>query len=373
MEGSGKSNNIIPQTVTMNKHRLGILMNLQQEASLCAFDAAYRDELKAHFISETRGLNNDDIQVQYHMAYVNKYRTAELWDNIDERREEEIIEHILPLFPSEKAPVKVKSFDTLIYVLEKEIPRLEKQGKDITKIRNGFRSVASELTYRMEALLKLKTIPAIVQQTQLISAMIDGEYLFAQFSLERAEMVRKTLRDLMTYLPNEKNYVVINVVDWVENNESAGPGPVSKPYPQKAQEYLNISKLPSLAKLRNLDPLTDEEKKELESIFTIKLGTPAEFSAWSGGMDLLPFLRLQLGIADEAIDTKFGSFLNNQTLNPTQMSYCQQIIDYARKNGDITMTVLLKESPFCDMDVTAIFGTSIVYICLLYTSPSPRD
>lgn len=362
VEGSGKSNNIIPQTVTMNKHRLGILMNLQQEASLCAFDAAYRDELKAHFISETRGLNNDDIQVQYHMAYVNKYRTAELWDNIDERREEEIIEHILPLFPSEKAPVKVKSFDTLIYVLEKEIPRLEKEGKDITKIRNGFRSVASELTYRMEALLKLKTIPAIVQQTQLISVMIDGEYLFAQFSLERAEMVRKTLRDLMAYLPNEKNYVVINVVDWVENKESADQGPVSKPYPQKAQEYLNTSKLPSLAKLRNLDPLTDEEKKELESIFTVKLGTPAEFTAWSGGMDLLPFLRLQLGIAEEAITTKFGSFLNPQTLNPMQMSYCQQIIDYARKNGDITMTVLLKESPFCDMDVTAIFGTSIVYI-----------
>lgn len=362
VEGSGKSNNIIPQTVTMNKHRLGILMNLQQEASLCAFDAAYRDELKAHFISETRGLNNDDIQVQYHMAYVNKYRTAELWDNIDERREEEIIEHILPLFPSEKAPVKVKSFDTLIYVLEKEIPRLEKEGKDITKIRNGFRSVASELTYRMEALLKLKTIPAIVQQTQLISVMIDGEYLFAQFSLERAEMVRKTLRDLMAYLPNEKNYVVINVVDWVENKESADQGPVSKPYPQKAQEYLNTSNLPALAKMRNLDPLSDEEKKELESIFTVKLGTPAEFSAWSGGMDLLPFLRLQLGIAEEAITTKFGSFLNPQTLNPMQMSYCQQIIDYARKNGDITMTVLLKESPFCDMDVTAIFGTSIVYI-----------
>ena len=359
VEGSGKSNNIIPQTVTMNKHRLGILMNLQQEASLCAFDAAYRDELKAHFISETRGLNNDDIQVQYHMAYVNKYRTAELWDKIDERREEEIIEHILPLFPSEKAPVKVKSFDTLIYVLEKEIPRLEKEGKDITKIRNGFRSVASELTYRMEALLKLKTIPAIVQQTQLITSMIDGEYLFAQFSLERAEMVRKTLRDLMAYLPNEKNYVVINVLDWVEDKEGTEPGPVSKPYPQKAQEYLNTSNLPSLAKLRNLDPLTDEEKKELESIFTVKLGTPAEFSAWSGGMNLLPFLRLQLGIADEAIATKFGSFLNPQTLNPMQMSYCQQIIDYARKNGDIESKLLQTVSPFCDVDIIQLFGNNL--------------
>ena len=93
-----------------------------------------------------------------------------------------------------------------------------------------------------------------------------------------------------------------------------------------------------------------------------RLGSPAEFTAWSGGMELLPFLRQQLGIADDAIATKFGSFLNNQTLNPMQMSYCQQILDYARKNVDITMTVLLKESPFCDMDVTAIFGTSIVYI-----------
>ena len=362
VEGSGKSNNIIPQTVTMNKHRLGILMNLQQEASLCAFDAAYRDELEVHFISETRGLNNDDIQVQYHMAYVNKYRTAELWDNIDERREEEIIEHILPLFPSEKAPQKVKSFDTLIYLLEKEVPRLEKEGKDITKIRNGFRSVADELTYRMEALLKLKTIPAIVEQTQLITAMIEGAFLFDHFSLENAEMVRKALRDLMAYLPNEKNYVVINVLDWVEDKEGTEQGIVTKPYPQKAQEYLSTSNLPALAKIRNLDPLTDEEKKGLESVFTVKLGTPAEFSAWSGGMELLPFLRMQLGIADEAIATKFGFFLNPQTLNPMQMSYCQQIIDYARKNGDITMTVLLKESPFCDMDVTAIFGTSIVYI-----------
>lgn len=362
VEGSGSSIQTIPQTVTMNKHRLGILMNLQQESALSTFDMAYRDELKAHFISETRGLNNDDIAVQYHMAYVNKYRTAEMWDNLDERREADITEHILPLFPSEKSPVKVKSFDTLIYLLEKEVPRLEKQGKDIRKIRNGFRSVAAELTYRMEALLKLKTIPAIVAQTELITAMIDGDYLFEQFSLERAESVRKALRDLMAYLPNEKNYVIINVRDWVEDKENIDPKDSEQPYPQRAQAFLNTSNLPALAKLRNLDPLTDEEKKELEGIFMGKLGTPAEFTAWSGGMALLPFLRLQVGIADEAITTKFGSFLNEQALNPMQMSYCQQIIDYARKNGDITMTVLLKESPFCDMDVTQIFGTSIVYI-----------
>lgn len=361
VEGSGTTNNIVPQTVMLNKHRLGILMNLQQEKALCTFDAAYRDELKAHFISETRGLNNDDIAVQYNMAYVSKYRTAEIWDNLTDRQAAEIEEHILPLFPSEKAPVKVKAFDNLIYVIEKEYPRREKEGKDARKIRNGFKNVDSELTKRMNALLKLKTIPAIVEKTDLITAMIDGAYLLDHFSLERAEDVRKALRDLMSYIPDKQGYTIINVVDWVEDKENSGTGD-DKPYPQRAQEFLSGSNLPSLAKLRNLDPLTEDEKNELKAIFTSKLGTEAEFNAWAGSMALLPFLRLQVGISDEAIQTKFGSFLNAQTLNPMQLNYCQQIVDYARKNGDITMTVLLKESPFCDMDVTQIFGANIGYI-----------
>ena len=361
VEGSGTTNNIIPQTVMLNKHRLGILMNLQQEKALCAFDAAYRDELKAHFISETRGLNNDDIAVQYNMAYVSKYRTAEIWDNLTDRQAAEIEEHILPLYPSEKAPVKVKSFDNLIYVIEKEYPRREKEGKDARKIRNGFKNVDSELTRRMNALLKLKTIPAIVEKTDLITAMIDGAYLLDHFSLERAEDVRKALRDLMSYIPDKQGYTIINVVDWVEDKENSGTGG-DKPYPQRAQEFLSGSNLPSLAKLRNLDPLTEDEKNELKAIFTSKLGTEAEFNAWAGSTAMLPFLRLQMGISDEAIQTKFGSFLNAQILNPMQLNYCQQIVDYARKNGDITMTVLLKESPFCDMDVTQIFGANIGYI-----------
>ena len=361
VEGSGTTNNIVPQTVMLNKHRLGILMNLQQEKALCAFDVAYRDELKAHFISETRGLNNDDIAVQYNMAYVSKYRTAEIWDNLTDRQAAEIEEHILPLYPSEKAPVKVKSFDNLIYVIEKEYPRREKEGKDARKIRNGFKNVDSELTKRMNALLKLKTIPAIVEKTDLITAMLGGAYLLDHFSLERAEDVRKALRDLMSYIPDKQGYTIINVVDWVEDKENSGTGD-DKPYPQKAQEFLSGSNLPSLAKLRNLDPLTEDEKNELKAIFTFKLGTEAEFNAWAGSMALLPFLRLQVGISDEAIQTKFGSFLNAQTLNPMQLNYCQQIVDYARKNGDITMTVLLKESPFCDMDVTQIFGANIGYI-----------
>ena len=361
IDGSGKTPNITPQSVMLNKHRLGILINLQQQGQLFGFDADYYEELKTYFISEVRGLNNDNVEVQQNMAYVNKYRTAELWDNLSERQVEEIETRILPLLPSEKGSMKIKAFDMLMYVLEEQIPRMELQGKDAHKIRNGFRNVGKELTYRMEKLLALKTIPEIVAQTQLITAMIGGEYVFEPFSLERAEYVRKTLRELMGYLPDEKNVVILDLPDEIVLKDVPDVAP-EKTYAQKAQEFFAESNLPSLSKLRNLDPLTDEEKAELDSIFTQQLGSRTEYDGWSGGMALLPFLRLQTGIADEAITTKFGSFLNAQTLNPMQMSYCQQIIDYARKNGDITMTVLLKESPFCDVDVTQLFGSSIVFI-----------
>ncbi|MFR5786092.1 MAG: hypothetical protein ACLUHE_02455 [Christensenellales bacterium] len=87
------------------------------------------------------------------MAYVSKYRTAEIWDNLSERQAAEIEEHILPLFPSEKVPVKVKSFDNLIYVIEKGISPPRKEGKDARKIHAAaFRNVDSRLDQAHECL-----------------------------------------------------------------------------------------------------------------------------------------------------------------------------------------------------------------------------
>lgn len=39
-----------------------------------------------------------------------------------------------------------------------------------------------------------------------------------------------------------------------------------------------------------------------------------------------------------------------------------QIIDYARENGDITFMELQRVSPFCDVDIMALFGQKIADI-----------
>ena len=71
---------------------------------------------------------------------------------------------------------------------------------------------------------------------------------------------------------------------------------------------------------------------------------------------------MQVGIADAAIQTKFGSFLNTDTLDDDQLAYMQQIIDYAKENGDIVFLDLQQVSPFCDIDIMALFGPKLSHI-----------
>lgn len=352
----------VPQSVLLNERKLSILRTLTESDNLAPFDRAYRDQLRAYFINSVRGLCNDDIEVQYNMAYVSKYRTAEQWDGFTGAKEKEITEHILPLLPPDPSPAKVKNFDLMIYTIEDQVPKRAEAEKDVRKIRYGFGNVGKKIDDMLAELMKLKTIPAIVQKEELIQKMRNADYLFDNFSLERCESVRKDLRELMVYIPDDVRYYTIDVKDFVIDAATDDSWiNREKSYAEKAREYMEQGS-PALAKLRNLDELTQEEKTELEDTFKSRLGTETDYVAWSGGRPLFPFLRVQVGIADEAIQTKFGSFLNADTLNPQQLAYMEQIISYARENGDIVFLDLQKVSPFCDVDIMALFGQKIVHI-----------
>ena len=361
--GLGKNGGRIPsQSVMVNTYKLKILRQLDEGLSTTEFDVAYREQLRREFVAEVRSLTNDNVFVQNDMAMVSKYRTEENWHNISDEMEEEIVEHILPLIPAGKEPARVRSFDAIIYAIEAEYMAREAEGKDPHSIRHGFYNVGTLLTDRMEELLKLKTIPEVMEKRELIASMLDGDYLMSGFSLERAEYVRKELRGLMQYIPDNRRYYVIDIADEILSGDDGSGMERQKPYPEKAQEYLENSGDPLLMKLRNLDALDGAEKQSLEQVFTAQLGTQADYTAWSNNAPLLPFLRKQVGIADEAIETKFGSFLNSQVLSAVQLDLMRQIVTYARTNGDVTFQDLLRTSPFSDIDFAGTFGSNIAYV-----------
>ncbi len=361
MDSDMKSFNIHSQTYSINKRKLSILKHLQESKKPTAFESKYKDELKNYFITAIRSLNNDEVEVQYNMAFVSKYRTAENWNNLTDTAQEEIETYILSLLPSEKIHMKIKSFDMLMYVVEDEYKSKVDEGKDPLVIRNGFVNVSSEISARMKELLKLKTIPDIVKDEQLIQNMVNCDYLYDNFSLEKAENIRLRLRNLMQFLPNKKNYWIVNIPDKITDDDNT-TAQFEKPYQEKALEYIQSSGNPSFAKIRNLDMLSEDEKNELKNIFQNQLGTSADFNTWSGNKALLPFIRLQTGIADEAIQIKFGTIINDASLNDMQKNYINQIIDYAKTNGDITFMDLQRVSPFCDYNITDLFSDKLMTI-----------
>lgn len=361
-EIGGKTLNSTPQSELINRRRLGILQTLLEKRTRTAFEEQYMHQLKTYFVDAMQGLCNDDIQVQYNMAYVSKYRTAELWDGFTPEKIEEIQKRILPLLPPESDVVKVKTFDLMMLVLEDEVPKRMEAAQDIRKIRHGFGNIGDKIDAMLVALEKLKTIPAIVQKEQLIKQMRHADLIFDRFSLELCERVRLELRNLMQYIPDDSRYYVFDVQDFVIDTDATASGITrEKSYAEKAQDYIEQGS-PALAKIRNLDELTQEEKGELEAVFKEQLGSVAEYTAWSGNRPLLPYLRVQVGIAEDAIRTKFGAFLNEDVLDADQLEYLRQIIDYAKENGDIVFLDLQQVSPFCDIDVMSLFGDKITYI-----------
>lgn len=359
---NGRVFNVTPISILINKQKLGILQTLSGKMSLTNFEAQYKDELRDFFINSVRGLCNDDIEVQYNMAFVSKYRTAEQWDKFDDDKVNEITTHILPLIPAESDNFKVKSFDLLIYIIENQVPKRALAGKDVLKIKHGFGNVYNKLSDMLCELLKLKTIPAVMKKEVLIKEVSTWRHGGQKFSLEHCESVRKELRKLMTYIPNDHPVYIIQSHDTIiDLDEQGGNVAPEKTYAEKAQEYI-IKGSVALAKIRNLDDLTQEEKDELNDTFKSKLGSDADYAAWSQNKPLLAFLRVQVGIADEAIKTKFGSFLNTNTLTPAQLQYMEQIISYTRENGDIAFLDLQRVSPLCDVDIMGLFGTNISYV-----------
>ena len=345
------------QSSYVNLLKLTILQQLQGKPSPSAFEKRYEQELHEFFRASIAALDNDAIDVDKNLAYVNKYRTDGALDHLTKVDVDTLTERVLPLLPSQGDPARVKSFDSLVLKIESEYEAREQEGRDPTKIRYGFRSVEREFSMRMEGLQKQMNIPQVRKQEKLINDMKDGAYLLDNFTLERAEDVRLKLRELMAYLPDDEKYYVIDLPDkLIDGSELDGLGGSSS-YEDRVGEYLADGNNVILEKLRTLEPLTAEEQEELRRAFTEKLGSPADYASWSGDSEFsLPFIRKQVGIAEEAVQAKVGSIINDPSLTPQQRAYYEQMVLYARANGDIDAMTLQQRSPFKDMNLVKLFG-----------------
>jgi type I restriction enzyme R subunit len=96
----------------------------------------------------------------------------------------------------------------------------------------------------------------------------------------------------------------------------------------------------------------------LEDILWHQLGTQDEYVAEAENKTLAVFIRSLIGLDQDAVNQKFGEFLNGNVLNSQQQEFVKAIIEYVRVNGNISKEDLFRD-PFADYNVADLFGDKL--------------
>ena len=131
-------------------------------------------------------------------------------------------------------------------------------------------------------------------------------------------------------------------------------------YREKVIDYLaEHSDSPVIKKIYNLEPINNDDLKVLEDILWTELGSLEEYKETTNIENLAAFVRSLIGLSQEAVNVKFGEYLDGNKFNSQQQEFIMTIINYVRENGDIEVQDMVNTEPFNNYDLTEMFGVEI--------------
>ena len=322
------------------------------------FEQDYADSIKMTMFGKMSELINDQIQVQNSIKYVNKYRDINNWGLTVDKTVEEINERIVPLFTPNKDLYRVKIFDYSFFRVELSLLHAI-FGETNIGFGHATTFIGKTLALISKLLLKKSNIPVVKAKESLIKELANLDNI-KDLTVEQCEHYRCEIRDLIQYVDFPNYYYKFIISDELVVPDAHGTSQQNESYDKKLESYLKQAN-PIFIKLMTLQPLIQSEYDSL--VYDLKqIVDNGDVSLLTKGQDILPFLRSKLGIEDSAIMTAFGHFLNSNILSEEELEFCNGIIDYAKTNGDFIPVYLQTVSPFCDKDITSLFGANMQYL-----------
>lgn len=314
------------------------------------------DELKSILMDEVGALSDNRIVVRMQWDIVSKYKNKDSWAYVPDLEAMRLKDSVSPLLPHPMEDEMAKKFDFLM---------LELQLSLVDDTVNGEKA-KQKVVVVAEALQKKATIPQVKQKMDTIRK-VQTTAFWETATLQSLETVRKELRDLIQYLTGiEKKTFIIDIDDLVTGTEAtAGKLLPSMTYKQKVLEYLaeNTDNNEVLQKIFKLQPLTNNDIRELERIFWQELGTKEDYEHTYLSKDkyklyggnIAAFIRSTIGIDRSVALQQFTELLEGSTLTTMQEEYLKSILDYVCQNGDIT-TETFADEPFSQYEWLQVFG-----------------
>ena len=159
------------------------------------------------------------------------------------------------------------------------------------------------------------------------------------------ERVRIALRDLIQLL--ESNATIIYYTSFtdevkavVEGAPEYGSGEFES-YRRKVEAYLRDYDHDMVVhKLRYNKELTEKDYNHLEQVLWRDLGSEEEYHKVYGDKPLLEFAAGVVGLDQDAAQSLFSDFINDQSLDRNQIEFVQLIMQYVVENGYIDKPAL---------------------------------
>ena len=183
--------------------------------------------------------------------------------------------------------------------------------------------------------------------------------------MEELEKLRISLRDLMQYLKDRRRKQFdIDIPDDIDDAEYQPEDTTIdiRTYREKVIDYLvEHSDNPVIKKIYNLEPITNADLQELENVLWHELGSQEDYTQTTSIENLAAFVRSLIGLSQEAVNEKFGEYLDGNTFN-SQQQFIMTIINYVRENGDIELEDMVNTEPFNNYDLNEMFGVELAKV-----------
>lgn len=322
--------------------RVQIIRLLQDSNYIDSDYQVLRNELIDYVVGDIQDMNPERIEVKLELRYVERYKARKEYECLDDVSKEEIIAHLSRLVVSGEKDESAINFDVAMYgIMVSTMSKDKKFARLKRHIVNNAKTLISECV----------TIPDVKVKITELKELISDNYWNAQDIL-KFEETRKSLRDIMKFIPAKKvkfHYTDFEdeVVQRIEGRKIDMTSSEFEDYRARVNEYIESHKnQPVIDKLIHNEPISQDDYRELERIFTKELGTANDYQINYQDTPFGILIRRVAKMDRDAAYAAFSTFIAEERPNAEQIHFIGQVVDYVVENGYINNVIDLMKAPF---------------------------
>ena len=314
-----------------------------------ALAVSYTNELH----NEINSLNEDRFEVRKHLRLVTVFKNRERWNNLSVGDIADICDNLSNLSTKKNNDDELaKRFDLLALRLQLAVLNNSKSQENyITQIHTIGKN-----------LFKKRNIPVVAKQLPLISQIKEPQF-WSNVDIDQIEHIRIELRELIKFIEKENIAPVYTNFDdelyknQVNEREILPNYTRLQSYKDRVESFIRKNKSHLVInKLHKNIPITEQELALLESfLFDEEERTKEGYKREYGDLPLGKFIRTIIGLDIEVVNNLFAEYIQNQNLQPTQISFLNTLINYLNTNGTLDKSLLVKP-PFTESHDDGIIG-----------------